>query len=140
MGNSYQLSSELLTQHGYAPTEYIMKTKAFEPGAICAAVALLFLLSLSAYAKSGGSSAVQTMGVGETSSNATSIKPVTSSGKTQSGTLKPVTSSRKTQSGASQNIQVKSDLKKLNLKQTASRSRTTSLRRRHKRRMSSGRA
>ena len=64
-----------------------MKTKVLEPGAICVAVALLFVLSLPAYAKSGGSSAAHTR-VGKTSKNATSVKPVTSSRKTQSGTLK----------------------------------------------------
>jgi hypothetical protein len=63
-----------------------MKTKVFELGAICAALALLLVLSLPAYAKSGGSSGAQTR-VSKTSSNATSVKPVTSSGKTQSGTL-----------------------------------------------------
>ena len=76
-----------------------MKTKTFEPGAICAAIALLVVFSLPVYAKSGGSSSAHTR-VGKTSSNATSVKPVTSS--------------RKTQSGASQNIQLKSDSKKLN--------------------------
>jgi hypothetical protein len=62
-----------------------MKTKTFEPGAICAALALLVVFSLPAYAKSGGSSASHTR-VGKTPSKATSVKPVTSSGKTQSGT------------------------------------------------------
>jgi hypothetical protein len=62
-----------------------VKTKVFEP-AICAAVALLVVLSLPAYAKNGGSSGAQTR-VSKTPSNATSVKPVTSSGKTQSGTL-----------------------------------------------------
>ena len=76
-----------------------MKTKTFEPGAICAAIALLVVFSLPVYAKSGGSSSAHTR-VGKTSSNATSVKPVTSS--------------RKTQSGASQNIQLKSNSKKLN--------------------------
>lgn len=63
-----------------------MKTKTFEPGAICAAVALLFVFALPAYAKSGGSSAAHTR-VGKTSTNATSVKSVTSSGKPQSKTL-----------------------------------------------------
>ena len=63
-----------------------MKTKVFEPGAICAAVALLVVFSVPAYAKSGGSSSTHTR-VGKTSSNATSVSPVTSSRKTQSGTL-----------------------------------------------------
>ena len=63
-----------------------MKTKVFEPGAICAAVALLVVLSLPAFAKSGGSSASHTR-VGKTSTNATSVKSVTSSRKTQSKTL-----------------------------------------------------
>jgi hypothetical protein len=49
-----------------------MKTKVFETGAICAAVALLLVLSLPAYAKSGGSSSAHTR-VGKTSSNATSV-------------------------------------------------------------------
>ena len=62
-----------------------MKTKVFELGAICVAVALLFVFALPAYAKSGGSSGAQTR-VSKTSANATSVKPVTSSGKTQSGT------------------------------------------------------
>jgi hypothetical protein len=53
-----------------------MKTKVFEPGAICAAVALLVVLSLPAYAKSGGSSAAHTR-VGNT--NAT----------TRPGTVQP---------------------------------------------------
>ena len=75
-----------------------MKTKVFKPGAICTAAALLVVFSLPAYAKSGGSSSAQ-MRVGKTSSNATSVKPVTSS--------------RKTQSGASQNIQLKSESKTL---------------------------
>ena len=65
---------------------HIMKAKVFEPGAICAAVALLFVLSLPAYAKSGGSTSAHTR-VGKTSTSATSVKPVTSSRKTQSGTL-----------------------------------------------------
>jgi hypothetical protein len=60
-----------------------MKTKVFEPGAICAAVALLVAFSLPAYAKNGGPSGAQTR-VGKTSANATSVKPVTSSRKTQS--------------------------------------------------------
>ena len=63
-----------------------MKTKAFEPGAICAAVALLFVFTLPAHAKSGGSSASHTH-VGKTSTNATSVKSATSSRKTQSKTL-----------------------------------------------------
>ena len=63
-----------------------MKTRVFEPGAICAAIALLLVLSLPAYAKNGGSSGAQTR-VSKTSSNATSVKPVISSRKTQSGTL-----------------------------------------------------
>ena len=75
-----------------------MKIKTFEPGAICAAIALLVVFSVPAYAKSGGSSSAHTR-VSKTSSNATSVKPVTSS--------------RKTQSGASQNIKLKSDSKKL---------------------------
>ena len=54
-----------------------MKTKVFEPGAICAAVALLVVLSLPAYAKNAGSSGAETR-VSKTSSNATSVKPVTS--------------------------------------------------------------
>ena len=58
-----------------------MKTKVFEPGAICAAVALLLVLSLPAYAKNGGSSSAHTH-VGKTSVNANSSKT------TQSGTLK----------------------------------------------------
>jgi hypothetical protein len=62
-----------------------MKTKVFELGAICAAVALLVVLSLPAYAKSGGSSGAHTR-VSKTPSNATSVKPVTSSRKTQLGT------------------------------------------------------
>jgi hypothetical protein len=57
-----------------------------EPGAICAAVALLVVFSLPAYAKNGGSSSAHTR-VGKTSTNVTSVKPVTSSRKTQSGTL-----------------------------------------------------
>jgi hypothetical protein len=55
-----------------------MKTKVFEPGAICAAVALLVVLSLPAYAKSGGSSGAHSR-VGTASSNATSVKSTTSS-------------------------------------------------------------
>jgi len=74
-----------------------MKTKVFEPGAICAAVALLVVVSLPAYAKNGGSSAAHSR-VGKTSTNDTSVKPVTSSGKTQSGT--------------SQKYQLKSDSKR----------------------------
>ena len=50
-----------------------MKTKVFEPGAICAAVALLLVLSLPAYAKSGGSSAAHTR-VNKTSAPATSLR------------------------------------------------------------------
>ena len=46
-----------------------MKTKVFETGAVCAAVALLFVLSLPAYAKSGGSTSAHTR-VGKTPSNA----------------------------------------------------------------------
>ena len=63
-----------------------MKTKAFEPGAICAAVALLLVLSPPSYAKSGGSSASHTR-VGKTCTNTTLVKPVTSSRKTQLGTV-----------------------------------------------------
>jgi hypothetical protein len=56
-----------------------MKTKAFEPGAICAAAVLLLVLSLPAYAESGRSSAAQTR-VGNASTNATGgVRPVTSS-------------------------------------------------------------
>ena len=77
-----------------------MKTKVFETGAVCAAVALLFVLSLPAYAKSGGSSGAHAR-VSKTPSNATSVKPVTSSGKTQSGT--------------SQKYQLKSNSKTLKL-------------------------
>ena len=62
-----------------------MKTKVFETGAVCAAVALLFVLSLPAYAKSGGSTSAHTR-VGKTPSNPL-VKPMTSSRKTQSGTL-----------------------------------------------------
>jgi hypothetical protein len=81
-----------------------MKTKVFETGAVCAAVALLFVLSLPAYAKSGGSSASHTR-LGKTSTNATSVKPVTSSRKTQSssGTSLNATSSTATQSGTARN-------------------------------------
>ena len=64
-----------------------MKTKVFELGAICAGVALLLVLSSPAYAKSGGSSGAQTR-VNKTPSNTTSVKPVTSSGTTQSGPSK----------------------------------------------------
>ena len=78
-----------------------MKTKVFEPGAFCAALALLVVFSLPAYAKNGGSSGAHTC-VSKTPSNATSVKLVTSSGKTQSG--------------ASQNIQVKSEAKRLDQK------------------------
>ena len=56
-----------------------MKTKVSQPGAICAAIALLVVVSLPAYAKSGGSSSSHTR-VGKTSTNATSVKT------TQSGT------------------------------------------------------
>ena len=56
-----------------------MKTKVFEPGAICAAVALLVVFSLPVYAKNGGSSSAHTR-VGKTSAN------VTPSKQTQSGT------------------------------------------------------
>jgi len=63
-----------------------MKTKVFEPGAICAAVALLVVVSLPAYAKNGGSSGAQTR-VSKTPSNTTSVKPVTSSRNPQSKTL-----------------------------------------------------
>ena len=52
-----------------------MKTKVFEPGAICVAVALLFVLSLPAYAKSGGSSAAHTR-VGKTSKITTAQEPM----------------------------------------------------------------
>ena len=56
-----------------------MKTKVFDPGAICAAVALLLVLSLPAYAKSGGSTASHAR-AGKTSTNATGgVKPLTSS-------------------------------------------------------------
>ena len=48
-----------------------MKIKVFEPGAFCAALALLVMLSLPAYAKSGGSTASHTR-VGKTSTSATS--------------------------------------------------------------------
>jgi hypothetical protein len=84
-----------------------MKTKVFEPGAICAAVALLLVLSLPAYAKSGGSTSAHTR-VGKTSANTVSVKPVTSSRKTQSGTGPSsgtslnATSSKTTQSGTVQ--------------------------------------
>jgi vacuolar-type H+-ATPase subunit I/STV1 len=61
-----------------------MKTKVFETGAVCAAVALLFVLSLPAYAKSGGSTSAHTR-VGKTPSNPL-VKPVTSSRKAQSET------------------------------------------------------
>ena len=77
-----------------------MKTKVFEPGAICAAAALLVVFSVPAYAK-WRSTASHTR-VGKTSTNATSVKPVTSSRKTQSGTLP--------------NIQVKSKSKILDRK------------------------
>ena len=70
----------------FRPKGHIMKTKVFEPGAICAAIALLLVLSLPAYAKNGGSSGAQTR-VSKTPSNTNSVKPVTSSRKTQSGTL-----------------------------------------------------
>jgi flagellar biosynthesis GTPase FlhF len=83
-----------------------MKTKVFETGAICTAVALLLLFSLPAYAKSGGSSGAQTR-VSKTPSNAISVKPVTSSGKTQSGT--------------SQKYQLKSQSKSNKLDQSANR-------------------
>jgi chromosome segregation ATPase len=63
-----------------------MKTRVFEPGAICAVVALLVVFSLPAYAKNGGSSSANTS-VSKTSSNATAVKPVTSSQKTRSGAL-----------------------------------------------------
>ncbi len=63
-----------------------MKTRVFEPGAFCAAIALLLVLSLPAYAKNGGSSGAQTR-VSKTPSSTNSVKPVTSSRKTQSGTL-----------------------------------------------------
>ena len=63
-----------------------MKTKVFERGAICAAVAMLVVFSLPAYAKNGGSSGAQTR-VSKTPSNTTSVKPVTSSRKMQSKTL-----------------------------------------------------
>ena len=62
-----------------------MKTKVFEPGAFCAALALLVVFSLPAYAKNGGSSGAHTR-VSKTPSNPL-VKPVTSSRKTQSGTL-----------------------------------------------------
>ncbi|HEV8465196.1 MAG TPA: hypothetical protein VGQ63_09365 [Pseudolabrys sp.] len=80
-----------------------MKTKVFELGAICAAVALLVVFSLPAYAKNGGSSSAHTR-VSKTPSNATSVKPVTSSGKTQSGT--------------SQKYQLKSDTKRVSQQDT----------------------
>jgi hypothetical protein len=68
-----------------------MKTKVFEPGAICAAVALLFVFALPAYAKSGGSTSAHTR-VGKTS--ATSAKA------TQSGTAqKSKTSGRASAKG-----------------------------------------
>jgi len=35
----------------FRPKGHIMKTRVFEPGAICAAIALLLVLSLPAYAK-----------------------------------------------------------------------------------------
>ena len=70
----------------FRPKGHIMKTRVFEPGAICAAIALLLVLSLPAYAKNGGSSGAQTR-VSKTPSNTNSVKPVTSSRKTQSGTL-----------------------------------------------------
>ena len=76
-----------------------MKTKVFERGAISAAVALLVVFSSPAYAKNGGSSGAQTR-VSKMPSNATSVKPVTSSAKTQSGT--------------SQKYQLKSDTKSAN--------------------------
>ena len=50
-----------------------MKTKVFETGAVCAAIALLVVFSLPAYAKNGGSTASHTR-VGKTSTNATSVK------------------------------------------------------------------
>ena len=78
-----------------------MKTKVFEPGAFCAALALLVMFSFPAYAKNGGSSGAHTR-VSKTPSNATSVKPVTSSGKTQSGT--------------SQKYQLKSEAKRLDQK------------------------
>jgi hypothetical protein len=64
-----------------------MKTKVIELGAICAAVALLLVLSSPAYAKSGGSSGAQTR-VSKTPSNTNSMKPVRSSRTTQSGPSK----------------------------------------------------
>jgi hypothetical protein len=84
-----------------------MKTKVFETGAICAAIVLLVVFSLPAYAKNGGSSGAQTR-VNKTSSNSTSAKPVTSSGKTQSGTLQKyqLRSERLDQNANRQQIQV----------------------------------
>ena len=70
----------------FRPKGHIMKTRVFGPGAFCAAIALLLVLSLPAYAKNGGSSGAQTR-VSKTPSNTNSVKPVTSSRKTQSGTL-----------------------------------------------------
>ena len=58
-----------------------MKTKVSQPGAVCAAIALLVVFSLPAYAKSGGSTASHTR-VGKTSTNATSVK-TTPSGTAQ---------------------------------------------------------
>lgn len=72
-----------------------MKTKVFEPGAICAAVALLVVLSLPAYAKNGGSSSAHTR-VGKTSTNATSSKT------TQSGTAQKPEKKVKGQAAATQ--------------------------------------
>ena len=63
-----------------------MKTKVFETGAVCAAVALLVVFSLPAYAKNGRSSSAHTR-VSKTPSNAPLVKPVTSSRKTQLGTV-----------------------------------------------------
>ena len=77
-----------------------MKTKVFETGAVCAAVALLVVFSLPAYAKNGRSSSAHTR-VSKTPLNAPLVKPVTSSRKTQSGTLqKSGTAANKTKKEA----------------------------------------
>ena len=103
-----------------------MNTKVFEPGAICAAVALLVVFSLPAYAKNGGSSSAHTR-VSKTPSNATSVKPVTSSGKTQSGT--------------SQKYQLKSDTKRISHQDTkANRQQIKRERERERRTYNGGRA
>lgn len=85
-----------------------MKTKVFVPGAICAAIALLVVFSLPAYAKSGGSSSAHTR-VSKTPSNTASVKSVTSSRKTQSssGTASNAASSKATQSGTVQSDRTK---------------------------------